>query len=191
MLKAELRKIYKLKRKSLKVDERGALDEAILHTFQTLDFSKQKYIHCYLPIQSQAEPDTLPIIQWLQRTFPHIHIVVSTSDMATHTMQHFLYESTTTTLQPNAWGIPEPKGAKMIEIERIDVVLVPLLIFDRQGNRLGYGKGFYDRFLASCRSDIRKIGISYFDPIEKISDVDPYDVALDSCVTPFQIYHFD
>jgi 5-formyltetrahydrofolate cyclo-ligase len=69
-------------------------------------------------------------------------------------------------------------------------VLIPLLAFDRKGHRVGYGKGYYDRFLRTCRKDVVKIGFSYFDPVEKIEDASRYDVRLNYCITPNDIYRF-
>ncbi|MDQ3180555.1 MAG: 5-formyltetrahydrofolate cyclo-ligase, partial [Acidobacteriota bacterium] len=77
---------------------------------------------------------------------------------------------------------------ELIETEKIDIVLVPLLCFDRKGFRVGYGKGFYDRFLKNCRTDCLKIGLSYFAPIKEISDVQDFDVRLDFSITPEEIF---
>lgn len=74
--------------------------------------------------------------------------------------------------------------------EKIDMVLVPLLAFDKMGNRVGYGKGFYDRFLAECKISCKRIGISFFDPIEKIEEVDGNDISLTDCLTPSQLFNF-
>jgi 5-formyltetrahydrofolate cyclo-ligase len=93
-----------------------------------------------------------------------------------------------TKLVKNAWEIREPTENQLIETEKIDVVLVPLLCFDRQGFRVGYGKGFYDRFLKNCRADCLKIGLSYFAPVEEIIDTRTFDVNLDFCVTPKKIF---
>jgi 5-formyltetrahydrofolate cyclo-ligase len=77
-----------------------------------------------------------------------------------------------------------------VPVSKIDVVFVPLLAFDKNGNRVGYGKGFYDNFLAKCREDVIKIGLSFFEPEEIIDDVFKTDIRLDYCVTPFGINNF-
>ena len=64
------------------------------------------------------------------------------------------------------------------------MVLVPLLCFDRSGHRVGYGKGYYDRFLRKCRADCKKIGLSMFDPVDEITDAGESDVRLDLVITP-------
>jgi 5-formyltetrahydrofolate cyclo-ligase len=61
-------------------------------------------------------------------------------------------------------------------------------MFDRRGFRVGYGKGFYDKFLSECRADCLKIGLSYFEPIDEISDAQNFDVRLDCCITPKEIF---
>ena len=70
------------------------------------------------------------------------------------------------------------------------MVLVPLLGFDERGHRVGYGKGFYDRFLAECNPKIQKIGLSLFEPVAQIDDTSDFDIPLDACITPNRIWYF-
>ena len=70
------------------------------------------------------------------------------------------------------------------------MVFVPLVAFDELGNRVGYGKGFYDEFLKNCSKDTIKIGLSFFEAEAVISDIELHDVPLDFCVTPGKIYNF-
>lgn len=88
------------------------------------------------------------------------------------------------------WGIPEPVGGMIMEPASFDVILVPLVAFDKNGHRVGYGKGFYDRYLALCRPDCLKIGISLFEAVELIEDVESYDIRLDLAICPSQVYDF-
>jgi len=67
---------------------------------------------------------------------------------------------------------------------------VPLLAVDKKGYRVGYGKGFYDKFLPSCKKECLKIGFSYFEPVDEITDKDQFDVPLELCITPHNIYVF-
>jgi 5-formyltetrahydrofolate cyclo-ligase len=90
----------------------------------------------------------------------------------------------------NKYDIPEPIHGKIVPALEIDAVFIPLLGFDVNGNRVGYGKGFYDRFLSECRPDVVKIGLSFFDPVEKINDLNKYDIPLDLCITPGKIWDF-
>ena len=104
-------------------------------------------------------------------------------------MQHFLLTDQTR-FQKNALGIPEPVSGIEIEALKIDVVFVPLLAFDNKGNRVGYGKGYYDRFLARCKPDCIKIGLSFFEEEQDSFIIEPTDIPLDYCVTPEQLYDF-
>ncbi len=72
----------------------------------------------------------------------------------------------------------------------IDVVFIPLLSFDYKGNRVGYGKGYYDRFLLNCKEECLKIGLSFFEEEQCVFDVEDTDISLDFCVTPKQVYQY-
>lgn len=183
--KSTLRKQVLQQRLSLAEEEFLALNQLLLAQFKTLDFSEIKSIHVFLPIVKKREPDTFLLIDWLQENYPQIHIVVSRANFEDHSMSHhpFVKED----LQENAYYIPEPQTLQIFE-EKIDMVLVPLLAFDRNGYRVGYGKGFYDRFLSEMK--VKKVGISLFAPVEPIYDVHLNDIKLDLCITPKQIYSF-
>jgi 5-formyltetrahydrofolate cyclo-ligase len=102
-------------------------------------------------------------------------------------MSHLLLTENTR-IQKNKYGIPEPLDGIEVPLAKIEVVFVPLLAFDTMGNRVGYGKGFYDRFLK--KTTALKIGLSIFEPEAQIEDVLPEDVSLDYCVTPLKTYQF-
>jgi 5-formyltetrahydrofolate cyclo-ligase len=87
-------------------------------------------------------------------------------------------------------GITEPKEIVPIDSLDIDLVLVPMLVCDLVGYRVGYGKGYYDRFLSTCREDVVRLGLSYFEPIERIQDTHRFDVPLTHCLTPTEFYEF-
>jgi 5-formyltetrahydrofolate cyclo-ligase len=87
----------------------------------------------------------------------------------------------------NHYHIPEPQKAKPFN-GTPDMVIVPLLGFDKNGYRVGYGKGFYDRFLQGLTT--QKIGLSFFDAVEEIYDVHLNDIQLDKCITPSRILDF-
>lgn len=182
--KLDLRKHALAQRKALTNTEALALNESLLGQFKTLDFSKIKSIHVFLPIIKKREPDTFLMIDWLQENHPQIHIVAAKANFEDHSMSHhpFIKED----LKENAYHIPEPQTTAIFE-GKIDMVLVPLLAFDQNGYRVGYGKGFYDRFLSEIET--KKVGISFFDvATEEISDIHHNDIRLDLCITPTQIY---
>src|SRR5690606_35011730 len=108
---------------------------------------------------------------------------------ANHRMTHFLLTEETK-IKKNNYNIPEPISGEEIPSDKIDVVFIPLLAYDIHGNRVGYGKGFYDRFLSECRKDTLKIGLSFFEPENKREDVYEQDIPLDFCITPDTIYTF-
>ena len=104
-------------------------------------------------------------------------------------LQHYLLTDTTK-LKLNRWKIPEPVSGIKIDPQQLDLVFVPLLGCDTFGNRVGYGKGFYDKFLANCKKDVIKVGLSFFPPDKDILEVEDFDIALDYCITPKAIYTF-
>ena len=91
----------------------------------------------------------------------------------------------------NEFGIKEPNDGNHFIIENLDIIFIPLLAFDIEGHRVGYGKGYYDRFLKLTNNSTLKIGLSFFDPINKILDIDDNDVKLDYCVTPKKVHKFN
>jgi 5-formyltetrahydrofolate cyclo-ligase len=197
MNKSELRKLFLQKRKALTQTEVNRRSELISRRF--LDFLDTHQlvntfgtIHAFLPIQQQHEVDTWLIIRSIWKLFSHIQIAVSITDTATNQLTNYpLYPHTQ--LQLNRWGIPEPINPNLktaIPSHQFDIVLVPLLVFDNQGHRVGYGKGYYDRFLADCRPDSQKVGLSLFKPVEHIDNTELTDVRLNACITPGQTYFF-
>ena len=90
----------------------------------------------------------------------------------------------------NEWGIKEPLSDIYIEPEKIDTVIVPLICFDKLGHRIGFGKGYYDRFLERCSKEVKTIGLSYFEPVYKITNIEITDIPLDIVITPKKTYRF-
>ena len=137
----------------------------------------------------QNEPNTLLFSSYLRHFVPHLNIAYPKSNFDKLEMQAILIDEETV-YKTNEFGITEPKLGKNINPLEIDVVFVPLLVCDQMGFRVGFGKGFYDKFLTQCRTDIIKIGFSYFEPIDKINDTNSFDVPLTYCITPDNIYEF-
>lgn len=162
--------------------------DLLLIKLQQLDLPFLQFIHTYLPIFDRNEPDPAPMIRWLQFSNPGLQIIVpKLIDKQTLVHVHISDETKWIT---NSWGIEEPKDGTIADPADIDLVFVPLLGFDKSGNRIGYGKGFYDRFLKECRPDALKIGLSFLPPIEESFQPDPWDFPLDYCLTPNEIYAF-
>ena len=186
MLKKDLRLDFLAMRDLLSHEERRKLNRSIFNHLKTLPIWDYDYYHLFLPIEEKNEVDTGPVIDLLRQAEKYIVVpkVINETEL-----EHILLEETTD-INLSPWGIPEPVSGKQVPVDRIDLVLVPLLVFDKSGHRVGYGKGYYDRFLTRCRSDAVKVGLSYFDPIDKISDVAAGDVVLDYCISPSAIYSF-
>ncbi len=190
MTKAELRKTYLTKQKNLSALERVQNSKQITEKFfANFNLSKINFLHCFLPIEKFNEIDTNLIFQKVWREFPRIETLVPRINFQTNNIENLKF-APETELVKNIWEIFEPAHDETIETEKIDLVLIPLLCFDAGGLRVGYGKGFYDKFLKNCREDCLKIGLSYFVPVEEISDARDFDVKLDFCVTPEKVWQF-
>lgn len=187
MTKSELRKTYKQLRKTLSEEQLEDLSLQISNTLLQLPIWDKEFYHIFLSITEHKEVNTEYILNILSGKDKHI--VVSKSDFLTSQMSHYLLTDSTT-LKKNEWNIPEPISGIPIETKQIEVVFVPLLAFDQTGHRVGYGKGFYDTFLADCKSETIKIGLSFFEVEKQIDDTFESDIKLDYCVTPEKTYTF-
>ncbi len=186
MLKHELRKKYKNLREGLSLSEIS--DYSILlanHALQIpiWDFF---YFHIFLSIEENREVDTLPIMTLLQGKDKHVVIPKVSGE---NSMKNYLLTDNTA-FKKNKWNIPEPVDGIKIPENQIDVVFVPLLAFDLKGNRVGYGKGYYDTFLRKCGTETITVGLSFFEAEEQIMNMTKNDVRLDYCITPKRVYKF-
>ncbi len=187
MNKKELRQKYKAKRQKLSQEKIDEISLAIANKLLMLPIWEKTYFHIFLPITEQKEVNTEFILHLLSGRDKEI--IVSKSDFKTRKMTHFLLTDNTK-IRKNEYNIPEPIDGIEIPSNKIDVVFVPLLAFDKIGHRVGYGKGFYDNFLKECKSDTIKVGLSFFNVEPIIADVFENDMRLDYCVTPNLIYTF-
>ncbi|MWB93548.1 5-formyltetrahydrofolate cyclo-ligase [Flavobacterium sp. GA093] len=185
--KKDLRLQYKNLRKELTLDDLEEKSLAIANTILNLPIWEKTYFHVFLPIEEQKEVNTEYILHLLSGKDKEI--VISKSDFESRGMTHFLLTDNTK-IKKNEYNIPEPVNGLPVPSQTIDVVFVPLLAFDILGNRVGYGKGFYDKFLAECKPETIKIGLSFFEAESEIEDVFELDIKLDYCVTPERIYAF-
>ncbi len=163
------------------------------HLFQYFPVAQWRWLHTFLPLARKNEPDTGPIIRqiWAGPPAPRLAAPVVQPDGIT--LKHYAL-TPDTPLLPSRWGIPEPLADPATEVvpAQLDAVLVPLLACDRQGQRVGYGGGFYDRFLAECRPGTLFIGVTILDdePVAALADVLPTDVPLHACLTPGGVWNF-
>ena len=187
MTKNELRKKYKDLRSKLSLGEIEDKSIAIANKLLQLPIWDKDFYHIFLSIIEHKEVNTEFILSILSGKDKNI--ILSKSDFKTSTMNHFLLTDSTI-IKTNKWNIPEPVDGIEIQPNKIDVVFIPLLAFDKKGNRVGYGKGFYDKFLDECKPETIKIGLSFFEAEEIIQDVFESDVKLDYCVTSKEVHKF-
>lgn len=191
MIKSELRRIYLEKRKSLSAEEREKRSLRITERFfERFNPENIHFLHLFLAIEENGEIDTSIIYRRLWREFPNTVAIVPRVNLPNLTLDNVRF-TPDSALVKNKWHISEPVGGELIETRLIDAALVPLLCVDKRGFRVGYGKGLYDRFLSQCRADCLKIGLSFFEPADKIADAENFDVRLDFCVTPDIIIDFE
>ncbi|UII77914.1 5-formyltetrahydrofolate cyclo-ligase [Flagellimonas sp. HMM57] len=186
MLKHELRKKYKDLRQELSLEEVSDLSITLANRILQIPIWDFFYFHIFLSIDEQKEIDTQPILAILQGKDKNVIIPKVNGE---NILENYLLLDNTV-LKKNKWGIPEPVDGIIVPENKIDVVFLPLLAFDLKGNRVGYGKGYYDTFLNNCRKETIKIGLSLFEAETSTHETHEHDVGLDYCVTPDRVYKF-
>ncbi len=189
MTKAALRNFYKEKRKQLSLADVEKFTDLILINFQKINLPFISVAHTYVASEKLGEIDTSSITRYLEFKNPGLKILVPRIDKLSGDLHHVHYHDEVE-FEDNLFGIAEPVGGERISANVIDLVLVPLLAFDKQGNRVGYGKGFYDKFLYECNEEVIKIGLSFFEPETQIDGINQYDIPLNYCVTPQHLFDF-
>lgn len=193
MEKKFLREEFLKKRVELTAAEAALKSEQIRHQISgLLNTQVFRTIHIFLPHPSKNEVDTWQLAHGIWQHSQDIRLVAPYVIPGTREMLHFVL-TPEAQLVPNRWKIPEPdpQTSEEVDIQSIDAILVPLLAFDRFGYRVGYGGGYYDRFLKDCRPNACKIGVSFFGPVARIDDLDAFDVPLDLCITPNEVFYFE
>lgn len=189
MTKAALRKAFKEKREAVTAQQNIKWSDLILINFQKIHLPFIECVHTYLAANNLHEIDTEQIVGYLKFINPGLKISVPKIDIETGLLKHFVYHDEIE-MVINEFGIAEPLHGEIISDSDIDLVLIPLLAFDKRGYRVGYGKGFYDKFLPQCKPGVIKIGLSFFEAEESIDDINQFDIPLNYCVTPQKIYSF-
>lgn len=163
--------------------------------FRHFPVAEWEWLHLFLPLEKRNEPDTWDTIRLVWGEELPLRIAVPVVQPDGISLKH--YELTPDTqLVQNRWGIDEPVpdsiNAPEVFPAQLDAVLVPLLAVDKTGQRVGYGGGFYDRFLAQCQPGTSFIGLNLLNeaPIRHIADVLPTDVPLTAYITPGRVWHF-
>ncbi|AZA79014.1 5-formyltetrahydrofolate cyclo-ligase [Chryseobacterium sp. G0186] len=186
MLKAELRKKYMQKRKALSSDEAFLLSEKIFENFIAyFNPTALEKIHVFIPILAKNEIDTQIFIQYFLKHNIRVFVPKIVADQL---ISIEIFEDSQ--FETSSWGISEPVSNEDSGEHYFHYVITPLLYCDKKGNRVGYGKGFYDGLFQSVSSETKKIGVNYFDPDESIDDVWENDIPLDYLVTPTEVLSF-
>jgi 5-formyltetrahydrofolate cyclo-ligase len=189
MLKKEIRSMFRKRRDSITPLERQKWDDLLLIQFQTIQLPFTEYVLSFYPIEDYKEVNSFLFTDYLHFRNPNLEICYPRTNVQNNTMDAVICHADSV-FETNEFNIPEPTDTEIADPESIDIVLVPLLAFDWDGIRVGYGKGYYDRYLKQCRKDCLKIGISYFEPVDRVEDANEYDVPLDLCITPQRTYVF-
>lgn len=190
MIKSELRKIFRERRIALSSEEHSRLSRSIVDRLVSeIDLSSIAALQCYISLQHFGEVETSILFDRVWDAHSNVITTAPRVDEASGEIESFIFQHDTPTRE-NKWKIPEPIGAEIVAPEALDLILVPLLCFDRNGHRVGYGKGFYDRYLQKCRPDCIKAGLSFFSPVDAIDDVHEQDIALDICITADETFSF-
>ncbi|MHA4847082.1 5-formyltetrahydrofolate cyclo-ligase [Flavitalea antarctica] len=189
MLKSELRREYLNKRLDLEDEQIEVFTRQIKSHLETLSLPDVKFLLSYYPLVSRKEFNVAVCEQVILSRFPLAKIAWPKTDPDIVGMEAHLLEEQGL-FAKNKYDILEPIGNAIVAPVLIDLVFVPLLAFDKNGFRVGYGKGYYDRYLIRCRKDVVKIGFSFFGAVEPVSDINEFDVPLDYCITPSRLYEF-
>jgi 5-formyltetrahydrofolate cyclo-ligase len=189
MLKEEARISIKERRKALSLQQRVKLDDLLLIQLQSAQLPFISFLLSYWPLEETHEPNTHLFSDYLEFLNPDIVVCFPKTNFIDKSIQAVQTDDDTR-FRKNQYNIYEPELGDLISPASLDIIFVPLLAFDKKGIRVGYGQGFYDRFLAACRTDCLKIGFSYFEPFDTIDDTHEFDLPLDLCVTPTTVYAF-
>lgn len=187
MTKAEIRKLYKAKRAELSPYDLSKISAQVQAlVLDSISFSA-KYVSIFLPIEQQKEISTYGLLEDI--ILKGGHPILSKANFTDFSLSLYHYQHPNQ-LQISSYGIPEPKYGRSILANKLDYVIVPLLGINSDGQRVGYGKGFYDRLLKLCKPECVFIGLHLFDEFIEISDLHKEDIPLHICFTPSGIYDF-
>jgi len=189
MTKKEARRTFLQQRDAMDPAWQMRADDLLLIQFQTIDLPFLERVLSFYSITSKKEINSFILTDYLHFRNPALQVAYPRMNVADTSMEAIAVTADTAFMD-NEFGITEPIGSEIIDPEDLDLVLVPLLAIDRQGHRVGYGKGYYDRYLARVSENCLKVGLSYFEPVDRIEDTHEFDLPLDLCVTPEQVYVF-
>ncbi len=186
MKKSELRALYLQKRKTLSQDEVLSFsNEIFLNFIKTFQPKSGEKVHIFISIEKFNEVDTIIFIKYFFENGIRVFVPKMVNNRIIS-----IEISSQTVWEQNSWGIKEPKTNEDSSEKDFDFVITPLLYCDHHGNRVGYGKGFYDGFFENLEKEVKKIGVNFFPPKENVEDVFHKDVPVDYLVTPIEVLSF-
>lgn len=181
MTKVSIREYYRQRRRLISPTEKINSSQALAQFFiDNFDYHK-KNIAVYLANDNELDVQFLVEILWKKES----HVFLPVINLTTQHLQFAAYSSSTM-MKENQYGISEPESHLFIPPENLDIVLMPLVAFDKTGTRLGMGKGYYDKSFAFCREAQAKpvlIGVAYSCQYCDKLPVDDWDVPLASILT--------
>lgn len=142
------------------------------------EFKKAQTVHCYVSINERNEVNTHPLIKTMLAGAKQVVVPITKIEEGTlRNVQLTSFDD----LELNRWGVLEPTEGKKVRADKFDIVIVPMVGGDQHKNRIGYGKGFYDRFLA--QTDCPKIGLLFEQCLVDELPAEKFDVPLDKLIT--------
>lgn len=181
--KQELRETVLQKRKQYTEEEWCSKSKKIIAKLLKSDAYKiADTVHSYVSMNDRREVWTDPFIEQILKDQKKavVPVVNFSDDTLSHSLIHSLDE-----LEMNDWGVREPKRIDPISISELNMIVIPMAAADKQGNRLGYGKGFYDRFLE--QTSATKIGLTFHDFLFDEIPVEEFDIKLDTIITEEEV----
>jgi 5-formyltetrahydrofolate cyclo-ligase len=189
MIKSTVRKEFLQRRMDIVEEELQQQTALIAFNFKKLALPAVWYLLSYNPVVSRREFDVSVCEDIVKQQFPAVHTAWPRIHVDLLDMEAGLVERDGLFIK-NRFNILEPISGAIIDPQKFDLIFVPLVAFDKRGYRVGYGKGYYDKYLPRCRPDALKVGFSYFEAVDRIEDINDFDVPLNFCITPQRIYEF-
>ncbi len=178
--KKRLRKAMKAERLALAKDDWQGRSARIVENVLALEkVQRARVVHAFIPDEHRHEVNLIPLLEWIMSNQKKLLVpVVEGNELISVELTSFHH------LEKNSFGVREPvmRVSSSLESE-IDLVLVPLLAVDAKGNRLGYGKGYYDRFFKRLNSQAFKLGVAFEFQVLNHVPATESDVRLDAVVT--------
>lgn len=181
--KQQIREKLLARRKSLPEKHYLQKSKQIYERLKNLDeFKQANFVHCYVSINKRREVNTHPLLKEMLQAGKNV--AVPFTQIEKGTLRHIQLKHFED-LESNRWGVLEPGEGDEIHPGKLDLVIVPMVGGDLNKNRIGYGKGFYDRFLA--KTNCPKIGLLFEECLVERLPAERFDVRLNKVVTESKI----